>query len=465
MKIGSNFIVWLAIWIACLAVPATAQTVTVRNGAKFIGTNGDPVDAHGAGVIKVGSYYYMVGENRDSNWKFKALSMYRSSNLRDWEWRNDILKSTSHSSLVGINLERPKVIYNAATNKYVMWAHKENGQNYNDARVLVATSSTVDGNYALVGEFRPTINGTDHESRDMNLFLDTDGQGYMISAARVNQDLNIYRLNSSFTNVSALVKVIAGHHREAPALFRRNNVYFLITSGATDWNPNQQKYQTATSLSGNWTNPTDFGDDRGYNTQTNFVLPVTGTNGTTSYLYMGDQWGPAFGLTAMESGYVWLPLSFPTNTSVSMNGSSSISINVSTGTVSNINSTTRIRSNSSSLCAHVYDYGRWYDAGIAQFACGTGANERVERRDLGGGYWSYVYQHSGLCMAKAADSDWVRQTSCTVGQRAQWSVSGTRIINRTNGKCLNIDGASTSVGAWLTTWTCGNEPHSQWSFI
>ena len=29
-------------------------------------------------------------------------------------------------------------------------------------------------------------------------------------------------------------------------MFKRNGVYFLLTSGATGWSPNQQKYSTAT---------------------------------------------------------------------------------------------------------------------------------------------------------------------------------------------------------------------------
>ena len=91
-------------------------------------------------------------------------------------------------------------------------------------------------------------------SRDITVFVDTDGTGYMISAARENYDLHIYRLTADYTGIAALVAdPWPGGHREAPALFKRNGVYFMLTSGATGWNPNQQQYATATSIAGPWT--------------------------------------------------------------------------------------------------------------------------------------------------------------------------------------------------------------------
>ncbi|WP_279139443.1 hypothetical protein [Sphingomonas paucimobilis] len=115
--------------VACCALIGSAafgQNVAVNNGSQFTTTTGDAVQAHGAGIVKVGNYYYMLGENRDG-WLFKAVSMYRSTDLNNWEFRRDILTRNSAPSLNTSNIERPKVIYNAATNKYVLWAHKENG--------------------------------------------------------------------------------------------------------------------------------------------------------------------------------------------------------------------------------------------------------------------------------------------------------------------------------------------------
>ena len=59
--------------------PAVAAPVTVTNGTQFRDVNGNVVHAHGGGVLKVGSYYYWFGENRNANNTFRAVSAYRSA--------------------------------------------------------------------------------------------------------------------------------------------------------------------------------------------------------------------------------------------------------------------------------------------------------------------------------------------------------------------------------------------------
>ncbi|MFF5455095.1 hypothetical protein ACFY40_28265 [Streptomyces sp. NPDC012950] len=86
-------------------------------------------------------------------------------------------------------------------------------------------------------------------------------------------------------------------------MFKRDGVYFLLTSGATGWAPNQQKYTTATSVTGSWSGLEDIGGSTACRSQTACVLPVRGTNGT-GYLYMGDRWGNSTGGTVQDSRYV-----------------------------------------------------------------------------------------------------------------------------------------------------------------
>ena len=112
----------------------------------------------------------------------------------------------------------------------------------------MASASNVEGPYTYHGSFRPL----GYDSRDMTVFND-NGTAYLISATRVNADLNIYRLTQDFLDVESLVRTLwPGQYREAPAMFKRGSTYFLVTSGATGWNPNQAKYATASSISGTW---------------------------------------------------------------------------------------------------------------------------------------------------------------------------------------------------------------------
>ncbi|MFI8307849.1 family 43 glycosylhydrolase [Streptomyces sp. NPDC085927] len=313
----------------CLALatagPAQAAPQTIGNGVRFTDVTGNPVHAHGGGIIKVGAYYYWFGEHRNDDNTFRYVDAYRSADLKYWEFRNHVLTEAGDPELATANIERPKVMYNAATGMFVMWMHKENGSDYSEARAAVAVSDTVDGDYEWRGSFRPL---GQHMSRDITVFTDTDGTGYMISAARENYDLHIYRLTADHTGIASLVaNPWPGGHREAPALFKRDGVYFMLTSG---WNPNQQQYATATSPAGPWSAMRNVGDATAYGSQTAFVLPVQGSSGT-SYLYLGDRWGNSFGGRVNDSRYVWLPLTFPSSTSMSLSWSPEITVDTEYG--------------------------------------------------------------------------------------------------------------------------------------
>ena len=121
---------------------------------------------------------------------------------------------------------------------------------------------------------------------------------------------------------------------EAPIMFERDGTYFLLTSGATGWSPNQQMYATAPSIDGPWTQPSpvSFASQSAYETQGAHAIAIEGTE-HTSYLYLADRWAGSFMPTpsVMESRYVWLPLSFPTPTSVDMEWADRVTIDTETG--------------------------------------------------------------------------------------------------------------------------------------
>ncbi|MGA5448600.1 RICIN domain-containing protein [Streptomyces umbrinus] len=446
------------------AGPAQAAPQTVTNGTQFTDTSGNPLHAHGGGVIKVGSYYYWFGENRNTDNTFRYVDAYRSTDLKNWEFRNHVLTEASDPELATANIERPKVMYNASTGKFVMWMHKENGVDYGEARAAVAVSDTVDGNYTWQGSFRPL--GT-HMSRDITVFVDTDGAGYMISAARENYDLQIYRLTADYTGIASLVAdPWHGGHREAPALFKRNGVYFMLTSGATGWNPNQQQYATATSIAGPWTAMTNVGDSTTYGSQTAYVLPVQGSSGT-SYLYMGDRWGNAFGGTVNDSRYVWLPLTFPSSTTMSMSWSPEVTVDTTAGTVTGTSATyNTLIARHSAKCADVTSQSLWAGAQIKQYTCNGGNNQKYWFKSLGSGYYQLNVRGSSLCVQENANT--VTQENCSSSAtNQQWSLttsgSYVTITSRASGECLDVNGASTADSAAIITYTCSGATNQQWT--
>ena len=99
-----------------------------------------------------------------------------------------------------------------------------------------------------------------------------------------------------------------GGHNEAPAIFKKEGTYWMITSGCKGWDPNKARLLTADSMLGEWKqlpNPC-VGED------------ADKTFGGTKYLYClaGERaiclYGGyvASGKSLADSRYIWLPVQF-----------------------------------------------------------------------------------------------------------------------------------------------------------
>ncbi|WP_203843096.1 RICIN domain-containing protein [Winogradskya humida] len=461
----------LALVAAILMIPSPAQAaaVTITNGTQFTDTSGTAVHAHGGGILKVGGYYYWFGENRNADDTFRAVSVYRSTDLRTWEFRHDVLTRTSATELQNAKIERPKVIYNASTGTFVMWMHKENGTDYAEARAAVATSSTVDGDYSYRGSFRPLGS---YMSRDITLYDDGAGAAYMISAADENRDLHIYRLTADYLNVQTLVgNFWNDNSREAPALFKRGSTYFLLTSGTSGWNPNQARYATASSIAGPWTAMTNVGDGTTFGSQPAYVQPVQGTAGT-SYLYLGDRWAGAWSGPVNDSQYVWLPITFPTATTMSLTWYPTITIDTATGTITgNAPVRYRVTNRNSGKVMDTVSASTADNAEVKQYTWNSGTNQRWEFQETGGGYVRIINQNSGKCLdvssSATTDGANIIQYTCGSGTNQQWSWRATgsyfQLVARHSGKCLDVVSANTADGADIQQYTCGTGTNQQWS--
>jgi len=283
---------------------ATAADVvtTFHNGGFWNDAASARIEAHGGGFIKVGDTWYWVGEDKSHNsGNFRGVNIYASKDLGNWELRNAVITRASAPDLMAADriIERPKIVYNDATGQFVMWLHWE-GQNYATAEAGVFTSPTVDGDYTLRSHFRPASN----MSRDDTLFKDDDGKAYFISAANENADLMLYELADDYLSIRRTLLKLWTSKREAPAMFKQNGRYFIITSAATGWDPNQAQYASATNIAGPWSALTNLGNNTTYDTQSTYVIPVQGSQATT-FIYAGDRWQDP---DLVGSKYIWLPL-------------------------------------------------------------------------------------------------------------------------------------------------------------
>lgn len=345
--------------ISALACSTARITSVIAPGELWKDNRGIHINAHGGGMLFRNGVYYWYGEHKDelSNDANVGINCYSSSDLVNWKYEGVVLPvvtdNDSSDITKGCIMERPKVVYNEKTQKYVLWFHLElKGHGYKAARVGMAISDSPAGTFKFVRSYRPNagiypLNFTDEQknspqtiqntpkawseewrtavkeglfvrrdlaggqmSRDMTIFVDDNKKAYHIYASEENQTLQIAELSDDYQSHSGrYVRILAGKHNEAPAILKRNGKYFLITSDCTGWAPNAARMAVADSLFGEWTelgNPC-IGENANltFNSQGTYILKVEGKK--DFYVFMADRWNPK---TPIDGRYVWLPVLF-----------------------------------------------------------------------------------------------------------------------------------------------------------
>lgn len=354
VSIGSNmnylrflpgFIVFI---MTSFALPA--NLVSFKPSQSWPDDQGIHINAHGGGILFHDNTYFWFGEHkiegRRGNSAQIGVHCYSSSDLYNWKDEGIALKVSDdpESEIVkGCIIERPKVIYNTATKKFVMWFHLElRGRGYEAARTAVAVSDTVTGPYDYIRSWRPNaahhpINVTADDlipakenyfqrdiqngqmARDMTLYVDEDGKAYHVAAAEENYTLHVSLLSDDYINFSGIYsRILIKMHREAPALCKYNGRYYLLSSGCTGWAPNAASYAVADNIFGPYDpvenpcvglNPTNnLGAEFTFGGQSTFILPVHGKK--DAYIAMFDLWQPR---NPVDGCYIWLPIEFSSN--------------------------------------------------------------------------------------------------------------------------------------------------------
>lgn len=262
------------------------QTKSIKNGVSWYDTNGKMIQAHGVSILKHQGVYYMLGEDRSNTYTFKGVNLYSSTDLMNWEFRNTIIDRNTNSHLSNLEriTERPCLLYNAQTGKFVVWLKYQNGS-YTNNKAAIFHCNTIDGKYTYEKEFFPG----GYDSNDCSFFVDDDGTAYYISTCKEFNSLNLYKLSSDYMDVESATILSKNEAREAPVIMRKGDLYYLFSSGKSGWDPNPLKYSTSKSLTQGWSAWTTIADRMSYDSQPTCYLQITGTEGT-SYFYVGDRW-------------------------------------------------------------------------------------------------------------------------------------------------------------------------------
>lgn len=305
----------LPLVVAAGFLAANAEVTSFPIGETWPDSKGNHINCHGGCVVRHDGAYYWFGESRTGGHS-DGISVYRSTDLYNWEHKGFAVThggTRDDKNLQDISegrlLERPKVIYNAKTKKWVMWAHWENGSDYGQARVAILQSDNLTGPYTFVKTMRPN----NHDSRDQTLFLDTDGSAYHLCSTNMNTDINLVRLSDDFLDCTKEeMYIMNGRRLEATTMCKYGETYFATFSECNGWDPAPGHTATAVGeMLGTWTEGLNFcvdpNDNRSYYSQGAYVFSVADMGyDPKCFIFYGDRWNSS---NVGGSTYVWLPLS------------------------------------------------------------------------------------------------------------------------------------------------------------
>jgi len=294
--------------LLCCLYKALAATGPIQSEVPWYDSDGNRIEAHGGGITLVGKTYYWYGETKKTdNLTDHGVNCYSSIDLVTWHFEREVLYQ---QNITGVSIpgpyivERPHVLFNAKTNLFVLWFHLDSS-NYGLKNVGVATSTTPNGEFKFLGGFQPDGLG----SLDMTVYADSDGSAYLIRAVE-NMYVGVSKLTDDYLNTTGITSTV-DESREAPAVFKYNNQYYLITSHESGWGANgMEMYVGGSNLNAaQWItlgNPTN--NPITYDSQSTNVLVYPYGNNQELIIYQGDRWNQAGPGGLLNATYVWLPI-------------------------------------------------------------------------------------------------------------------------------------------------------------
>ncbi len=264
---------------------------------------------HGSNLVyetngtKVGNTYYSYSLKSHPGQNDIYLAETTSTDGIHFGNERNVADSSQNKDLASCKIESVHIEYAEKTGQIVVWAHWEKPSGYSDGKALVITG-TPGGTFKVHHVYNPL----DIQVRDMAVFFDDDGTGYLIAAANksgqgANATIYIFKMNSDYSDVTEVVKTLhENQYREFPNMIKKDGYYFLFTSQAAGWYPSSGAYTVTKDLKGKWSDLRSIGNTSTFSSQSGWILNLKDKN----YMMHAYRWLKGSG----TSGTTLCPLYF-----------------------------------------------------------------------------------------------------------------------------------------------------------
>lgn len=273
-------------------------------GKVWLDTNGNRIQAHGGSIMYIDGVYYWYGENKEKTdgvngiWHW-GVKCYSSIDLYNWEDRGIIIPPEPGDPTSSLHpescMDRPHIIYNKKTKKYVCWMKIMNKDSFQTQTETVMVANHILGPYTKVKEGLQPLG---MNAGDFDLAVAEDGKAYYYFE-RVHSETICADLTEDYTDVTGYYSThFPRKHppyvREATAHFKRKGKHYLITSGTTGYLPNPSEVAVADTWHGPYKvlgNP-HVGDESqtSFHSQISCIFKVEGKKDL--YIACADRWLP-----------------------------------------------------------------------------------------------------------------------------------------------------------------------------
>lgn len=277
---------------------------SIRPGQVWLDTKGERIQAHGGSIMYLDGLYYWYGENKEKTtgendiWHW-GVRCYTSKDLYNWEDKGLIIPPEPENPASSLHpssqMDRPHIIYNQSTRKFVAWLkimHRDGTQTE-----TVMTADHILGPYTKVREGLKPLNMS---AGDFDLAVAPDGKAYYYFE-RVHSETICADLTADYTDVTGYYSTHFPHTqppyvREATAHCLRKGKHYLITSGTTGYLPNPSEVAVADTWHGPYRvlgnpHPEDE-SNTSFHSQISSIFKVPGKKDL--YIACGDRWLPQY---------------------------------------------------------------------------------------------------------------------------------------------------------------------------